>query len=488
MPIKFGTSGWRGIVSDEVTFANVRRCADAIARYVTQSPIPPFPHSSAPPLLIIGHDARFLGREFAIACAKVVQQHGINVLLTDRDCPTPAIAWHIREKKARGGINITASHNPPEYNGVKFSGPDGAPAPPEVTKLIEQLISDSIPIQVSALSPQPSSKTFDPRPSYFRQVRRIVDFKLLRRGRQRVVVDTMHGAGRGYLDALLKEAGWQVESLHENPDPLFGGYPPEPAAEHLHELAARLRKVGQASSLSNSSKRKLEARATIGLALDGDADRYGVMDADGRIFTANQILALTLYHLAKNRGWKGSAVRTVVTSHMIDRVAEMFGVKIHETPVGFKYVGGIMQREPVIVGGEESNGLSVLGHVPEKDGVVACLLMAELVAAEKKSVGAVLKELEKKIGAFHTDRINARLDEAGKERFLRKIAEGFGEFAGKQVVNVILVDGHKFVLDDGSWVAFRASGTEPVIRCYIEAHSKSECAKLRRAIEALLKE
>jgi phosphomannomutase len=297
-----------------------------------------------------------------------------------------------------------------------------------------------------------------------------VDFKLLRRGRQRVVVDTMHGAGRGYLDALLTEAGWKVESLHENPDPLFGGHPPEPAAEHLHELAARVKR----------------SRAKLGLALDGDADRYGVMDADGRLFTANQILALTLYHLAKNRGWKGSAVRTVVTSHMIDRVAEMFGVKIHETPVGFKYIGALMEREPVIVGGEESNGLSVLGHVPEKDGIIACLLMAELVAAENKSIGAVLKQLQKQIGAFHTDRLNARLDEAGKEKFLRKIAEGFGEFAGKRVVNVILTDGHKYVLEDGSWVAFRASGTEPVIRCYIEAHSQSACATLRRAIQALL--
>lgn len=473
MPIKFGTSGWRGIISDDITFANVRRCADAIARYVVQAPAP-----NTEPLLIIGHDTRFLGRPFALAAAEVCVQHGLQVLLTDRDCPTPAIAWHIREKKARGGINITASHNPPEYNGVKFSGPDGAPAPPEVTKIIESLILENAGASerqsVRASLPRshaPTLHEFDPRPSYFRQVRRIVDFKLLRRGRQRVVVDTMHGAGRGYLDALLKEAGWKVESLHQNPDPLFGGHPPEPAAEHLSELAARVKK----------------SRAKLGLALDGDADRYGIMDADGRIFTANQILALTLYHLAKNRGWCGSAVRTVVTSHMIDRVAEMFGVKIHETPVGFKYVGGIMQREPVIVGGEESNGLSVLGHVPEKDGIIACLLMAELVAAEKKSIGAVLKELEKKIGAFHTDRINARLDEAGKQRLLQQIAEGFGEFAGKQVVNVILVDGHKFVLDDGSWVAFRASGTEPVIRCYIEAHSKSACAHLRRAIEELLK-
>jgi phosphoglucomutase len=466
MPIKFGTSGWRGLISDEVTFTNVRRCAAAIARYVTQHRAP-----ATRPLLVLGYDTRFLGRPFGVACAEIVSRHGLKVLLANRDCPTPALAWQIREKKAAGGINITASHNPPEYSGVKFSGPDGAPAPPEVTQIIESLVPENSPPVANHATVSPLEE-FDPRPGYFRQVRRIVDFKLLHRGRQRVVVDPMHGSGRGYLDALLAEAGWQVESLHDNPDPLFGGHPPEPVAEHLHELAVRVKKF----------------RARLGLALDGDADRYGIMDADGRIFTANQILALTLYHLAKNRGWKGSAVRTVVTSHMIDRVAEMFGVKIHETPVGFKYVGSIMQREPVIVGGEESNGLSVLGHVPEKDGIVACLLMAELIAVEKKSVGALLKELEKKIGAFHTERINARLTEERKESFLARVSKGMDSFAGKKVVRHITADGNKFVLDDGSWVAFRASGTEPVVRCYIEAHSKSECVKLRRAIESLLKQ
>ena len=466
--IKFGTSGWRGIIARDFTFDNVRLATQGIAEYLNSKP-----ESQNSKLVILGHDTRFLGREFSLAAAEVLARSGLSPLLCQRDAPTPVIAHTIRARKALGGINMTASHNPAEYQGLKFSTSNGAPATPDVTKEIEaniaRLQSGNWSFQGAVIGTF-ECKTFDPRPDYFKQLRKLVDFGAIKKAKLKVAVELMYGTGRGYLDTLLEDAGAKVTLFHDQRDPLFGGHHPEPNAEGMAEVSKFVR----------------SGKAQIGLGLDGDADRFGIVDKDGTWLTPNQVLALALYHLKKNRGWTGAVVRTVPTSHQVDAVAQLLGVKVHETPVGFKYIGALMESEPIIVGGEESGGLSVKGHVPEKDGILACLLMAELVATERKSLGRILKDLEKQIGEFHSDRINVSIPPEKKEALLAKLGAGLDSIGPFKVEKFITTDGFKFLLPNHEWVAFRASGTEPLIRCYIEAKSQSGLKKLRDACRKLL--
>jgi phosphoglucomutase len=466
--IKFGTSGWRGIIARDFTFDNVRLATQGIAEYLnSQSSL------QNSKLVILGHDTRFLGREFSLAAAEVLAANGLTPLLCQRDAPTPVIAHTIRARKALGGINMTASHNPAEYQGLKFSTSNGAPATPDVTKQIEaniaRLQAENWTFKGAVIGTF-DCKTFDPRPDYFKQLRKLVDFAAIKKAKLKVAVELMYGTGRGYLDTLLEDAGAKVTLFHAERDPLFGGHHPEPNAEGMAEVSKFVR----------------SGKAQIGLGLDGDADRFGIVDKDGTWLTPNQVLALALYHLKKNRGWTGAVVRTVPTSHQVDAVAELLGVKVHETPVGFKYIGALMESEPIIVGGEESGGLSVKGHVPEKDGILACLLMAELIATEKKSLGRILKDLEKKTGEFHSDRINVSIPPDRKEALLAKLGAGLDSVGPFKVEKFITTDGFKFLLPNHEWVAFRASGTEPLIRCYIEAKSEAGLKKLRDACRKLL--
>lgn len=474
MTIQFGTSGWRGLIARDFTFDNVRLAAQGIADYLnSEIRNPKSEIFNRKPVVIMGHDTRFLGREFSLAAAEVLTAGGLIPLLCNRDAPTPVIAHTIRDRKAVGGINMTASHNPAEYQGLKFSTSNGAPATPEVTKQIEANIAQLQDRNWSfkaAVVGTFQCKTFDPQPAYFRQLRKLIDFVAIRRARLKVAVELMYGTGRGYLDKLLEDAGAKVTVFHDELNPLFGGHHPEPNAEGMSEVSKLVR----------------SGKAHIGLGLDGDADRFGIVDKNGAWLTPNQILALALYHLKKNRGWTGAVVRTVPTSHQVDAVAELLGVKVYETPVGFKYIGALMESEPIIVGGEESGGLSVKGHVPEKDGILACLLMAELVATEKRSLGQILKELEKRTGGFHTDRINVRISPEKKDALLSKLAAGLDSVGPFKVEKFITTDGYKFLLPNREWVAFRASGTEPLIRCYVEAKSVSQLNKLRSACRKLL--
>jgi alpha-D-glucose phosphate-specific phosphoglucomutase len=472
--IRFGTSGWRGLIARDFTFENVRLATQGIADYLkvgladSRSPI-----HGLKPLIILGHDTRFLGREFSLAAAEVLAANGLTPLLCNRDAPTPVIAHTIRVRKAIGGINMTASHNPAEYQGLKFSTHNGAPATPEVTRQIEANIAARLAQNWNFNSMVVGTfecKTFDPQPAYFKQLRKLIDFAAIRNARLKVAVELMYGTGRGYLDKLLMDAGAKVTVFHNELNPLFGGHHPEPNAEGMAEVSRFVR----------------SGKAQIGLGLDGDADRFGIVDRNGTWLTPNQVLALALYHLKKNRGWTGAVVRTVPTSHQVDAVARLLGVNVHETPVGFKYIGALMESEPIIVGGEESGGLSVKGHVPEKDGILACLLMAELVATERKSLGQILKGLEKETGEFHTDRINVAIPPEKKEALLNKLAGGPASIGPFKVEKLITTDGHKFLLPGGEWVAFRASGTEPLIRCYIEAKSAAHMNRLRAACRQLL--
>ena len=465
--IKFGTSGWRGLIARDFTFDNVRLATQAIADYLKTVDTP------RSKTVIIGYDTRFLGRDFSLAAAEVLAASGFDPLLCNRDTPTPVIAHAIRNRKAIGGINMTASHNPAPYQGLKFSTSNGAPAHPEVTKQIEEnvarLIKSNWSFKASVVGTF-RCKTYDPQPEYFKQLRKLVDFAAIKKARMKIAVELMYGTGRGYLDTLLANAGARITVFHNELNPLFGGHHPEPNAEGMAAASAFVR----------------SGKAQMGLGLDGDADRFGVVDKDGTWLTPNQILALALYHLKKNRGWTGAVVRTVPTSHQVDAVAELLGVKVHETPVGFKYIGALMESEPIIVGGEESGGLSVKGHVPEKDGILACLLMAELVATERKSLGRILKDLEKQTGQFHTDRINVAIRPDTKEALLAKLGSGLEKIGSFKVEKFITTDGFKYLLPNHEWVAFRASGTEPLVRCYIEAKTEANLQKLRKACKALL--
>ncbi len=466
--IKFGTSGWRGIMAQDFTFDNVRLATQGIAEYLNSKS-----ETQKSKLVILGYDTRFLGREFSLAAAEILARSGLTPLLCQRDAPTPVIAHTIRVRKALGGINMTASHNPAEYQGLKFSTSNGAPATPDVTKQIEaniaRLQAENWTFKGAVIGTF-ECKTIDPRPDYFKQLRKLIDFTAIKKAKLKVAVELTWGTGRGYLDTLLEDAGAKVTRFHDYRDPLFGGHHPEPNAEGMAEVSKFVR----------------SGKAQIGLGLDGDADRFGIVDKDGTWLTPNQVLALALYHLKKNRGWTGAVVRTVPTSHQVDAVAQMLGVKVYETPVGFKYIGALMESEPIIVGGEESGGLSVKGHVPEKDGILACLLMAELVATEKKSLGRILKDLEKKTGEFHSDRINVSIPPDKKEALLAKLGAGLDKVGPYKVEKFITTDGFKFLLPNNEWVAFRASGTEPLIRCYIEAKSQSGLKKLRDACRKLL--
>ncbi len=473
-PIKFGTSGWRGLIARDFTFANVRLATQGIAEYLkAELANPQSALAGRKPVVIIGHDTRFLGREFSLAAAEVLANNGLAPLLCQRDAPTPVIAHTIRHRRALGGINLTASHNPAEYQGLKFSTSNGAPATPEVTRQIEaniaRLAAENWSCQ-SAVVGTFTCRTIDPQPDYFKQLHKLIDFAAIRRAKLKVAVECMHGTGRDYLDTLLIKAGAKVTVFHDNLDPLFGGHHPEPNAEGMREVSEFVKR----------------GKAQLGLGMDGDADRFGIVDKDGAWLTPNQVLALALYHLKKNRHWTGAAVRTVPTSHQVDAVARMLGAKVHETPVGFKYIGALMESEPIIVGGEESGGLSVKGHVPEKDRILACLLMAELVATEKKSLGAILRDIEKQTGEFHTDRINVAIPPEKRAGLLVKLGSGLRSIGPFKVEKFITTDGFKFLLPDSEWVAFRASGTEPLIRCYVEAHSKAQLKKLRAACERLL--
>ena len=366
-PIHFGTSGWRAIIADEFTVENARRVVAGIARYVVSAAGRP----SSEPSLVVGYDPRFLSETFAALAAEEAARHGIHCYLSPDSVPTPAVAFAIRQRKADGGINFTASHNPAEYNGIKFSMANGAPALPEVTKKIEAEIAKPSAVALPA-SPAPVERA-DLRPAYLDELAQKVNLDAIRSAGLRFVCDPLYGAGRGYLDGFLERAGVKVVSLHGWRDVLFGGHPPDPADEHLSELRQAMAESG----------------AHLGLATDGDADRFGILDEGGAFVSPNHILALLLDYLIESRrwtadgAWPGGVAKSVATTHLMNAVATHHRIPLYETPVGFKYIGELIEQDKIILGGEESAGMSIRRHVPEKDGILACLLTAEMVAARR---------------------------------------------------------------------------------------------------------
>jgi phosphoglucomutase len=458
--IKFGTSGWRAIVADEFTVANIRLAVAGIAAYVKTLP--------GPHRVLVGRDPRFLGESFVSEAARVLTAAGVTPIVIPDAAPTPAISHAVRTLKTSGAINFTASHNPPEYNGIKFSTPDGAPALPEVTKQIEAAIAR---IEAGGGGfPGPFAENFetaDVKPAFLKRLAELVDLKAIAKSGIKVVYDPFWGAGRGYSSDLLREAGVTVEMVHDYRDVLFGGHAPEPD-DHL---------------LGDARKKMTEIGAAIGIATDGDADRFGIVDEDGTFLQPNYIIALLFDYLVETRGWKNGVAKSVATTNLINALAEHHKVPLYETPVGFKYIGALIDEDKIAIGGEESAGLTIRGHVPEKDGVIAGLLAAEMVATRGKSLGAQLKEMFGKVGSFYPVRENFRLTPEVKARFTEKLKADPAELSGLRVTQVVRTDGLKLILEDGSWVCYRLSGTEPVVRAYTEARSEKDMEALKAAAE-----
>jgi alpha-D-glucose phosphate-specific phosphoglucomutase len=458
-PIKFGTSGWRGLIADDFTFANVRLAVTAIAQHVNDV--------KKNSTILVGYDTRFYSEEFSQLAVDILQQNHIRTLLCDTFTPTPAIAYEIMRSKLDGAINFTASHNPAQYHGLKFSSADAGPALPEVTKDIEvraAKLADKGGVPKSAVSHDAKkSETVNLRENYLKRLSELVRFDVLQKGKAKFVVDALHGCGAGYLNRILDDHGVSIQAMRTNRDCLFDGTGPDVSDENL----APLRKAVTDSS------------STAGLATDGDADRFGIIDRDGTWVSPNHILALVYDYLVESRGWKMPAARSVATSQMIDAAAKANGQKTYQTPVGFKYIGQLIREDKIAMGGEESAGLTIRGHVPEKDGILACLLAAEMLAARGGSIADQIKSLFKKLGReFWPVRENLHLSDEQKANAIRKAAVDATTLLGRKVVSVDRTDGAKFVFDDGSWMLLRLSGTEPLLRLYVEADSPKASARL----------
>lgn len=459
--IKFGTSGWRAVMAEEFTFANVQRAVRGIARYVgSQKP--------KGARVIIGRDPRFLGETFCSMAADILSARGITPVVVPEAAPTPAFSYAVISNKADGVINFTASHNPPEYNGIKFSTPDGCPALPEVTKKIEAeiLAADVAPTEKASTSV--SRESLDPKPAYLKRLGEIVDLAAIKKAGLKVAFDPMWGAARGYSDELLRGAGVEVATVHDYRDVLFGGHAPEPDDHLLEDLRKKMRESG----------------SQIGIATDGDADRFGIVDADGTFLQPNYVIALLFDYLVESRGWKNGVAKSVATTNLVNALAQHHGVELHETPVGFKYIGELIMQDKIAIGGEESAGLSIRHHVPEKDGLLAGLLCCESVARRGKSLGEQLKTISNQVGSFFPQRENFRLTPEVKTKFTEKLRSDPKEFCGRPVSEVVRTDGLKLVFSDGSWVCYRLSGTEPVVRVYTEARSDRGLEKLSTAAKS----
>lgn len=483
MDIHFGTDGWRAVISDTFTFANVRLVAQAIADVVREQ-TNSSPVAATPLRMVVGFDTRFLSDRYAREVACVFAANGIHVDLTHADTPTPAVSYAIVAHGAAGGVMITASHNPPRYNGIKFKTAYGGSASPADCKRVEARLLEN---QAAGRSPQSLDfddaeaagliERFDPRPGYQAHLAGLIDFDTIRRANLRVVVDAMYGAGRGYLADYLQQAGAEVLELRGEMNPGFNGIHPEPIARYLQPLATAMSTGGW----------------QLGLATDGDADRIGAMAPGGQFIDPHVIMALSLRYLVQQRHQRGMIVKTVSTTQMLNRLAVAYGLELRETPVGFNHISDLMMTHDVLIGGEESGGISIKGHIPEGDGVLMGLLLAEMVAARGGDFAALLGDLVREVGPFyyarndfHLKPISGRPPFTKAEMVVRLTQPPPGELGGIPVMNVGVADGVKFVLEDDSWLLIRPSGTEPVLRMYAEAHSPDLVQSLLRAGEQLV--
>ena len=459
--IKFGTDGWRGIIADDFTFPNVRKVTRAIASYLEKA------YTKDRPVLI-AYDTRFLADKFAQTSAEVLADLGWTVKVTERDCPTPVIAYNARHLNSAGALMFTASHNPAPYCGIKYIPDYAGPATPEITDTIVANIADASDALPSG-NPSGSISSFDPKPEYMKFIYNLLNVDKIRSAKLKVKYDALFSTSRGYLDEVLEHCGCELESFNTHRDVLFGGGMPEPKGDQLVGLVEAVK----------------EDKAALGLATDGDSDRFGVVDELGNVLTPNTVLLLLARHLMKNKGLTGAIVRTVATTHLLDNFANKYGLELFETAVGFKYIGAKMRETTVLIGGEESGGLSVLGHIPEKDGVLADMLVAEAIAYEGKPLSELVKEaIAEADGPLYNKRLDLRLTDSHKTAVMESYTKNPpSEVAGIKVKEVGRKDGVKLYLEEGSWVLLRPSGTEPLVRVYMETNSAQKLDQLAQEMD-----
>ncbi|WAM32209.1 phosphoglucomutase/phosphomannomutase family protein [Caldicellulosiruptor naganoensis] len=445
--ITFGTDGWRGVIADDFTFDNVKIVAQAISDYVLET------YES--PKIIVGYDYRFHSENFAKICAEILSSNGIQVLFSQNPIPTPAVAHAVVKKGASGAIMITASHNPYYYNGIKFIPHYGGPANTQIT---DKIIKNVERIQKEGLKDINPDKDlieyFDYKEEYLNDILNLIDKKAFEGKQLKVLVNPMYGCGIGYIDEALRRLGCDVKVINNWRDPLFGGHLPEPNLENMKDLLEIIK----------------TEEFDLGLATDGDADRFGVVNPDGQFISANEVIFMLTDYLINTRGKASSVARTVATTSMIDKIAQKHGMRCIETPVGFKYIAECLMKEDALIGGEESGGLSIKGHVPEKDGILADLLVAEAVAKLEKSPREILDRIESEYGKLYSKRIDVRTTHSKKQEALERI-KNFGKdnVAGLRCLEYRTRDGLKVILEDEAWFLVRASGTEDLIRIYAES-------------------
>jgi phosphomannomutase len=466
MPIHFGTDGWRAVISDTFTFGNLRMVAQAIADAIASE------HwhqgngaiQADPKKFIVGFDTRFLSDRYAGEVARVMAANGFTVYLAQSDAPTPAISYSIKNLGAVGGVMITASHNAPRYNGVKLKAAYGGSALPEQCRRVEVYINDN---EEQSRGPNLMDynkarelgliQKFNPLPAYFDHLRTLIDTNIIAENPQRFVVDSMYGSGRGTIKSFLHGTGCEIVEVRGEMNPGFGGVHPEPIAKNLGALTGAL-----GAGLGN-----------FGLATDGDADRIGAMDERGAFVDPHKIMALALRYLVEKRGWNGAVVRTVSTTRMIDRLAKRYNLKVYETPVGFNHIADYMMSEDVLIGGEESGGISFKGHIPEGDGPIMGLLLVELIAEARKTLGTLVGDLLNDVGPAFYERADLRLSRpvAKSEMTDMLIRQAPAEIGDQKVAEISSLDGVKYIMADDSWLLIRPSGTEPVLRVYAEGRT-----------------
>ncbi|MBI2264544.1 MAG: phosphoglucomutase/phosphomannomutase family protein [Armatimonadetes bacterium] len=468
MSISFGTDGWRAVIAEDFTFENVALVTQAIAN-VLLSPerksLPmygkkgtgyPCPYREASSGLVVGFDTRFLSEEFAQMAAKVIAANGIPVHIADSPSPTPAVSHAVSSLKTAGALMITASHNPPRWNGIKFKPEYAGSALSEVTDLIEReiqlLLKGGEKIRKE---PEASISTFDARGPYLAALRGQVDLAKVDQSVKKIIADPMYGASQGCVASFFKDLSIEASEIHVERNPYFGGMNPEPIGKSMEPLTEAV----------------LFGRADGGFAFDGDGDRIGAVDEEGRFLNSHDIFSLLLRHLVQNKGRKGSVVKTFSTTERIRILADRFGLPFHETPIGFKHISDFMLAEDVLIGGEESGGIGFAGHIPERDGLLCALLLLEMCGMERKSLGALKNELDEEIGPRVCDRIDLHCEDGDRKKGLIESlqADVSWPVPGSRIKEVRNLDGVKYLLEDDSWILFRPSGTEPVVRIYAEA-------------------
>lgn len=453
LPIKFGTDGWRALIADTFTFENVRHAAQATAGY--------FETVDAERAVFIGYDGRFQSKAFARAAAEVFAGNGFRALLMDRIYPTPYVSFEVRRRRFAGGIVITASHNPALFNGFKVKAHFGGSAIPAMTAEIEKRLG------VSAVRTGTAGiEVVAPEPYYFDHLKSLVDWDRIAKSGLKIVVDSMYGSGGRILENLLSGTTCRVETMRGSFDPLFGGINPEPMMPQLEPLAARV----------------VETRSNVGLATDGDADRLGVVDETGRFLNTLQVLPLLLLHAYRTRGWRGAVVHTYSQSQIVPKIAAALGLKSYERPIGFKNIGELMLQEEILIGGEESGGVGLSRHLPERDGIFINLLILDLMAASGKSCTQLVDEMWKEFGEYHFDRRDLHVPIAAGQAVVETLKTNPpAELAGRKIARVGSLDGSKVFFENGSWILFRQSGTEPLLRVYSESSSKAAVSEILAA-------